>query len=180
MVTLEQIKLLESKLTRAINFVSQLTEENSRLRTQNDELEETINALKEEKIRVEEGIVSALGKLNQFEDAIERSLGTAASAAKSSPKPVQKESTAPLKTTAESPVKPSPQAATQKPAVYAAQNAAPENLIPAEKAKPVMPSAYSIDEPDLTDSSEEASYPAGMSEDIDEIEDSGEAELDIF
>ena len=162
MVTLEQIKLLESKLSRAINFVTQVTEENSRLKKRNDSLEKTIGALKEEKTRIEEGIVSALGKLNQFEDAIERSLGAASSAGsavsassvKSTPKPVQ-----------------------------------------AVKAKPVMPSAYTVDEEEnaaapvdpvnpvnMADSEEEAEEEpdtVDTSEDFDE-DDSGEAELDIF
>ena len=88
MVTLEQIKLLESKLTRAINFVSQLSEENSRLKKRNDELEETVVSLKEETTRVEEGIASALGKLNQFEDAIERSLSSVRGGSKPAQKPV--------------------------------------------------------------------------------------------
>jgi len=83
MVNLEQIKLLESKISRAISFVSQITEENARLKKRNEELEETVTALREETTKVEEGIVSALGKLNQFEDTIERSL----SAVKAPPKP---------------------------------------------------------------------------------------------
>jgi FtsZ-binding cell division protein ZapB len=74
MVTLEQIKLLESKIARAIGFVSQVTEENGRLKKQNEALEEAVARLKEEKAKIEEGIVSVLGRLNQFEDAIGRSL----------------------------------------------------------------------------------------------------------
>jgi FtsZ-binding cell division protein ZapB len=74
MVTLEQIKLLESKIARAIDFVGQVTEENVRLKKRNTALEEAIARLKEEKTKVEEGIVSVLGRLNQFEDAIGRSL----------------------------------------------------------------------------------------------------------
>jgi len=74
MVTLEQIKQLESRIARAVTFVEQLTEDKIRLEKRNEELEQAINGLREEKNRVEEGIVSALGKLNQFEDAIERSL----------------------------------------------------------------------------------------------------------
>lgn len=148
MVTLEQIKLLESKLTKAINFVGKLSEENSRLKKQNKELEATIASLKEEKARVEEGIVSALGKLNQFEDAIERSLGSIGidSTVKNNSKPVE------------------------KPAV---QN---------PPAKPVMPSAYTVDE----DENGNAAEPINTNEDEEEeyteelIEDSDEAELDIF
>ncbi|MCL1927414.1 MAG: cell division protein ZapB [Treponema sp.] len=171
MVTLEQIKLLESKLARAINFVTQITEENNRLKKQNNELEKTINALKEEKTRVEEVIISALGKLNKFEDAIERSLGTAASASsvKSSPRPAQK-------ATGDSPER-------------NFGHAEPPRDSPV-KTKPAVPSAYIIDEnsdpADSTDLSEEDADPADppdsidLSEDLDEIEDSGEAELDIF
>ncbi|MDR2072707.1 MAG: cell division protein ZapB [Spirochaetaceae bacterium] len=85
MVTLEQIKLLESKIARAIDFVGQLTEENVRLKKRNDELEDTIAKLKEEKNKVEEGIISALGRLNQFEDAIERSLSSVTNRIKSPP-----------------------------------------------------------------------------------------------
>ena len=173
MVTLEQIKLLESKLTRAINFVSQLTEENNRLKKQNDEFEETIISLKEEKTRVEEVIVSALGKLNQFEDVIEHSL----SSVKSSSKSVQKEGAAQVKTTAEPLVKPPHQTANQKPAVSIVQDSEAENSTPVEKTKPVVPSAYTIDETGSNDSPEDDFESIGESEDI---EDSGEAELDIF
>ena len=154
MVTLEQIKLLESKLTRAINFVTQVTDENNSLKKRNDALEKTIITLKEEKTRIEEGIVSALGKLNQFEDAIERSLGSvvsagpagSASSIKSTPKPVQ--------------------AVKTKPAVPSAYTVDEETADTASVA----------DEDSLSD---EEPGTAGMSEDFDEI-DSGEAELDIF
>jgi hypothetical protein len=74
MVTLEQIKLLESRIVRAIDVVNRLTEENLRLKKRNEDLEELAERLKDEKSRVEAGIVSALDRLNQFEDAIERSL----------------------------------------------------------------------------------------------------------
>ena len=171
MVTLEQIKLLESKLTRAINFVTQLTEENSRLKKRSEALEETIIALKEEKARVEEGIVSALGKLNQFEDAIERSLGAAVSAGAAGPA-----------TTVKSSPKPVPPK----------QNAEPEIIAAAARSKPVVPSAYTVDENphpseavSSADVSEEETESSALedtlsSEEADEIEDSGEAELDIF
>ncbi|MCL1812128.1 MAG: cell division protein ZapB [Treponema sp.] len=185
MVTLEQIKLLESKLTRAINFVTQLTEEKNSLKKRNKELEETIISLKEEKTRWGEGIESALGILNRFEDAIERSLETAvsagsagsASSVKSSPKPLQEESITKVKTASEQPIR-----RTESPR--------PEKLIPPEKARPVVPSAYTIDEEaepvgqtDPVDPFEENAEPADsmdLSEDLDDTEDSGEAELDIF
>ena len=148
MATLEQIKLLESRISRAINFVAKLSGENAVLRKRNNELEETIAALREEKTRVEEGIISALGKLNQFEDAIEQSL----SSARTSPKPVQKE---PLQhISAKEPVQ---------------HTAAKETVI--QKQSPAPSAAYTVDEDDKELS--ELSEP-------DEIEDSGEAELDIF
>ena len=153
MATLEQIKLLESRLTRAINFVARLTEENSRLKKRNDELEEANAALREEKTRVEEGIVSALRKLNQFEDAIEKSFSSTAN----NSKPVHQETISQAKT-----------------------SVAPVTSGAAEKAKPVVPSAYIIDEEDDTTSKENTHNETTSILDIDTAEDSGEAELDIF
>ena len=151
MVTLEQIKLLESKITRAVNFVIQVTEENGRLKKRNAELEGAIEKLREEKTKMEEGIASALGKLNQFEDAIERSL----SSAKPGPKPVEQAS--------------APQESVQQAAVQ--QKTVPAEPLPQKpaQAKPAVPSAYTVDEK----SEEEAEL-------ADEIEDSDETELDLF
>ncbi|MDR3139438.1 MAG: cell division protein ZapB [Treponema sp.] len=80
MVTLEQVKLLETKVVKAINFVKQVTEENNALKgkidsyqKRIDELEALILRFKEDQGRIEEGILSALERLNQFEDAIEKS-----------------------------------------------------------------------------------------------------------
>jgi hypothetical protein len=158
MVTLEQVKLLESKISRAIDFVGQVTEENIRLKKRNEELGDTIAKLQEEKVKVEEGIVSALGKLNQFEDAIERSLsavkGPAAAAhAPAKPAPVPAAPTAPA------------------PAAVAPAATAPAQTSPAPAAaqpRPAVPSAYMVDE-------EEADV-----EDTSAEDDTGEAELDIF
>ena len=77
MVSLEQVKLLESKVTKAINYVQTVTEENTALRKKLDsnqkridELEILIQRFKEEQSKIEEGILSALERLNQFEDAL--------------------------------------------------------------------------------------------------------------
>ena len=78
MVSLEQVKLLESKVTKTIDYVKKVTEENSRLKDRLesnqkriDELEVLIHQFKEEQSRIEDGILSALDRLNKFEDAVE-------------------------------------------------------------------------------------------------------------
>jgi len=93
MITLEQVRLLETKITKAIDYLKHITAENAHMRGDvvrlNDEkaqlgekldsyerrigeLEVMIQEFKEEHGRIEEGILSALGRLNQFEDAIEQ------------------------------------------------------------------------------------------------------------
>jgi chromosome segregation ATPase len=81
LVSLEQIKLLESKVIKALEYVDQVTEENTRLREkletyqkQIDGLEVVVQHFKEDQGRIEEGIVSALNRLNRFESDIEKSL----------------------------------------------------------------------------------------------------------
>jgi regulator of replication initiation timing len=76
MVTLEQIKLLDSKITKALGFISQLTDENASLKKQIEELKQSAVKLQEENSRVEQEFASALEKLNKFEDAIEQSLSS--------------------------------------------------------------------------------------------------------
>ncbi|MCL2381596.1 MAG: cell division protein ZapB [Treponema sp.] len=94
MIRLEQVKLLESKVTTAIEYVRKVTEENSALKgklgsyqKRIDELEVLIHQFKEEQSRIEDGILSALDRLNQFEDALEKTLsaGGAPSAGKALP-----------------------------------------------------------------------------------------------
>jgi TolA-binding protein len=81
MVTLEQVKLLESKVVKAIGYVEKVSTENTLLRDKLDanqkridELEILVQRFKEDQGRIEDGILSALDRLNQFEDAIERSI----------------------------------------------------------------------------------------------------------
>jgi type II secretory pathway component HofQ len=88
MVTLEQVKLLETKVAKAIDFVNRVTDENTLLRgkletyrKRIDELEGLVQRFKEDQGRIEEGILSALDRLNQFEDAIGRSLSSVVQAA---------------------------------------------------------------------------------------------------
>ena len=81
MVSLEQVRLLESKVTKTIEYVRKVTEENSALRGKLDscqkkieELEVLIQRFRDDQSRIEDGILSALDRLNQFEDAVERKL----------------------------------------------------------------------------------------------------------
>jgi TolA-binding protein len=81
MVSLEQVKLLETKVARTIDYVERVAKENAVLQEKLDsyqqridELEVLVQRFKEDQGRIEDGILSALDRLNQFEDAIEKSL----------------------------------------------------------------------------------------------------------
>jgi chromosome segregation ATPase len=81
MISLEQVKLLETKVTKTIEHVKKVTEENTFLKgkldscqQRIDELEVLIKQFKDEQNRIEEGILSALDRLNEFEDALESTL----------------------------------------------------------------------------------------------------------
>ena len=88
MVSLEQVQLLETKVARAIEYVKRVTEENTSLVSENsglmnklestqkrlDELELLIMRFKEDQGRIEDGIMAALDRLSQFEEAFENSL----------------------------------------------------------------------------------------------------------
>jgi TolA-binding protein len=81
MVTLEQVKLLEAKVVRAVEYVERISRENSQLQgkldsyqKRIDELEVLIQQFREDQGKIEEGILAALERLNKFEDAIERSI----------------------------------------------------------------------------------------------------------
>jgi hypothetical protein len=74
MVTLEQVKVLESKVSKALGFISQLSQENALLKgqlekdkTRIDELEMLVERFKEEQGKIEESIVATLDQLAQFE-----------------------------------------------------------------------------------------------------------------
>jgi len=83
MVSLEQIKLLESKVSSTIDYVKTVTEENKRLKEKLDSYQKRIDDLeililqfKEDQSQIEDGILSALDRLNKFEDAFEILLST--------------------------------------------------------------------------------------------------------
>jgi chromosome segregation ATPase len=81
MVTIEQVRQLESRVSKAIDYVNKVTDENTLLKSKLDnyqkridELEVLIQRFKEDQSRIEEGIVSALERLNQFEDDVQKTL----------------------------------------------------------------------------------------------------------
>jgi FtsZ-binding cell division protein ZapB len=88
MVSLEQVKLLESRVAKAIDYVDFLHAENTVLAKEKaglqekleanqkriDELEVLVMRFKEDQGRIEDGIIAALDRLNQFEEAFEKSL----------------------------------------------------------------------------------------------------------
>ncbi|MDR2575314.1 MAG: hypothetical protein LBC52_02605 [Treponema sp.] len=88
MINLEQVKLLETKVAKIIDFVEKISKDNAALirreaelqekletyQKRIDELEVLIGGFKEEQSRIEGGILSALDRLSQFEEAIEKSL----------------------------------------------------------------------------------------------------------
>jgi FtsZ-binding cell division protein ZapB len=82
MITLEQVKLLETKVSKAIDTIQHLTEENKLLReklkgyqSRIHELEVLIQRFKDDQGKIEAGIVSALDRLNKFEDILEFEIG---------------------------------------------------------------------------------------------------------
>jgi FtsZ-binding cell division protein ZapB len=88
MLNLEQVKLLEAKVAKAIDYVERLVKENAALHRQEaelqtkmgayqkriDELEVLVTGFKDDQDRIEEGILSALDRLSQFEKAMEKTL----------------------------------------------------------------------------------------------------------
>jgi TolA-binding protein len=88
MINLEQVKLLEAKVAKAVEYVERLTKENVILHQKEaelqarldsnqgrvDELEVLLTRFREEQGQIEEGILAALDKLSQFEKEMEKSL----------------------------------------------------------------------------------------------------------
>jgi len=92
MITLEQVRLLESKVVKTLDYVKTVSAENNQLRekldayrNRIDELETIVLAFKEDQGRIEAGIISALDRLNQFEDAIEQGLAATPASEKVDP-----------------------------------------------------------------------------------------------
>lgn len=76
MIRVEQIRLLETKVQKAVSLLSSLQEENTLLKTRLgeyekrvDDLEYLLEEFKEEQQEIEQGIISALNKLETLEVA---------------------------------------------------------------------------------------------------------------
>ena len=109
MISLEQVQLLETKVARAIEYVQKVTAENAALSSERaglqakletnqkriDELEVLVMRFKEDQGRIEDGIMAALNRLSQFEEAFENSLKDKAAAKKPAPKTREKPSQPP-------------------------------------------------------------------------------------
>jgi predicted nuclease with TOPRIM domain len=88
MISLEQVLQLETKVAKAIDYVKKVSAENEALVSEReglqaklnanqkriDELEVLVMRFKEDQGRIEDGIIAALDRLSQFEEAFENSL----------------------------------------------------------------------------------------------------------
>jgi predicted nuclease with TOPRIM domain len=88
MISLEQVQLLETRVSKALEYVQKITAENAALISQREELQVKLDAnqkridelevlvmrFKKDQGRIEDGIVAALDRLSQFEEAFENSL----------------------------------------------------------------------------------------------------------
>ena len=88
MISLEQVQLLETRVSKALDYVQKITAENAALISQREELQVKLDAnqkridelevlvmrFKKDQGRIEDGIVAALDRLSQFEEAFENSL----------------------------------------------------------------------------------------------------------
>ena len=113
MISLEQVQLLESKVARAVEYVQKVTAENAALSSERtglqakleanqkriDELEVLVMRFKEDQGRIEDGIMAALNRLSQFEEAFENSLKEKVTAKKPAPKTREKPSQPPVSET---------------------------------------------------------------------------------
>ena len=88
MISLEQVQLLETRVAKAIEYVQRVTADNAALVSERevlrakleinqkriDELEVLVMRFKEDQGRIEDGIIAALDRLSQFEEAFENGL----------------------------------------------------------------------------------------------------------
>ena len=77
MITLEQIKLLEAKVTKAVELITMLRDENSTLKGTLDssqekmqELENLVGQFKNDQNEIEQSVLRALDNLDKLEDQL--------------------------------------------------------------------------------------------------------------
>jgi len=77
-VSLEQVRALETRVEKAVALIAALKTENAQLRSQLTsadgrvtELEDQVRLFQQEQGRIEEGILQAIKKLDFFEDAVQ-------------------------------------------------------------------------------------------------------------
>jgi len=77
MLNLDQVRLLENRVEKAVGRIQSLTAENAHLRSQLSglqarvgELEGLVRSFRDDQGRIEEGILSALDRLSAFEDSV--------------------------------------------------------------------------------------------------------------
>jgi chromosome segregation ATPase len=84
MLTIEQVRALETRIEKAVNLVASLREENAQLKKETIsvhsalsaaelrvvELESVIAGFQKDQARIEQGIIDALRKLDAFEDTV--------------------------------------------------------------------------------------------------------------
>ena len=127
MINLEQVKLLETKVAKAIDYIERLTGENAALNQREaeqqkklenyqkriDELEVLVLRFKEDQGQIEDSFFATLDRLSQFEDAMEKCLNTGKEKAPASAAPAT--SAAPAAKPAKTVKQPAPPMAAPKP-----------------------------------------------------------------
>ncbi|MDR1617857.1 MAG: cell division protein ZapB [Treponema sp.] len=172
MVSLEQVKLLETRIDRAIGYVERVTAENTAFREKLDsyqkridELEALVRRFRDDQGRIEDGILAALDKLNKFEDALEKQLAPERSSPGRKGNPVSGAGTGNGKGGEKGPVTPPPFQEADASGAGAPENGIPGNGSAGEEV-PGNGSAAEA-EPDLPDDEPDPREPV-------------EGELDIF
>lgn len=122
MISLEQVRALESRVEKAVALIAALRAENASMRSglsaaegRVAELEGLVSEFQKDQSRIEQGIIEALRKLDSFEDAVHE----AATSGAARPAPAAE---------AASPAEPEPEAAVE-----------PEALEPGPSGEPAEP-----------------------------------------
>jgi len=149
MISLEQVQLLETRVARAIDYVQRVNAENAALVLEReglqiklsanqkriDELEVLVMHFKEDQGRIEDGIIAALDRLSQFEEAFENSLKDKVTARK----PVIKEQEKPAEQAKHSDTSSNSQVFFEIPAENAGHGAARQGSVQAmENSKDIL------------------------------------------